>query len=311
MAVRGPVFAIVTPFDSRGEIDYAALGDYLRFLEGHGVRDIVVNGTTGEFPSLTMAERIRVLEHCRRGFRGTVISHVSSCCDRDCRTLLEHARDHADAALLLPPFYYAHAGEAGCLAFLRAVLREATIPVYLYHFPEHTQMPISPEMFGVLAAEFEHLAGIKDSGGDLQVSRAFKQAAPGRQVFVGSDRGALQVLLEGLDGSVTGCGNPVPEFLVTLQERFAAGSLEAARTVQASFDGWTDFREGLPVKDLPMVKAALGARVPGFPPYVRPPFLTAEPDQIAVIHETMRDQSRARAPDSYSKPGGSKSWACG
>jgi dihydrodipicolinate synthase/N-acetylneuraminate lyase len=289
MKIQGPVFAIVTPFDAAGDVDCGALDDYLRFLSRHGVQNIVVNGTTGEFASLTLQERMRLIERCRKGFDGTIVNHISSSSSRDCRMLLEHSRDHADAVLLLPPFYYANIEEAGCLAFFREVLAKNRLPAFLYNFPEHTQFQISPDMLRLLSAECESLVGIKDSGGDLQVSKAYKQAAPSIQVFVGSDRWALEVLKMGLDGSVTGCGNPVPELLVAVHTRFMSADDEAAAQAQQSFDRWTDFREGLPVNHLSVTKAGLAARIPGFPPHVRHPFVTADPASIECVRKALKE----------------------
>jgi 4-hydroxy-tetrahydrodipicolinate synthase len=205
-----------------------------------------------------------------------VVAHISACATRDCIRLLKHARDHADAVLLLPPYYYARGEEAGVLAFFREVIAAGRLPVYLYNFPEHTQFEITPAMFRVLAGEFEHVAGIKDSGGRLDVSQEYKRMAPRLQVMVGSDRCALEVLQIGLDGSVTGCGNPVPEFLVKLTKEYTSGRHDEAGATQRAFNRFTTFREELKIKEIPLVKAALSVRIPGFGPYARPPFITVD-----------------------------------
>jgi 4-hydroxy-tetrahydrodipicolinate synthase len=292
MTLKGPVFAILTPFDARGDVDYAALDDYLGFLSSQGVPSIVVNGTTGEFSSLTLPERKAILERCRKTFKGTIVSHISSCSHRECLDLLSHSGDFADAVLLLPPYYYADVDEAGGLAFMSAVLERCTLPAYLYNFPEHTQFRINPKMLATLAERFECLAGIKDSGGDLATSTAYKQGAARLQVFVGSDRWALEVLKSGLDGSVTGCANPVPEFLVGLAAQFAAGDLEGARRTQSVFDKWTSFREQVPVNQLALTKAAMEARVPGFPAYMRPPFVTVDEERARQIRSAVLSHVR-------------------
>jgi 4-hydroxy-tetrahydrodipicolinate synthase len=286
MSLVGPIVAVVTPFDSRGNVDEGALRDNLQFLNHHGVGDIVANGTTGEFASLTLEERMRVLELCREVFKGRVISHISSCCDRDCRVLLEHASDHADAVLLLPPFYYAGISTEGCLSFFRHVLESCRLPTYLYNFPRHTQLEIAAELLNTLSGEFACIAGIKDSCGDLTVSQQYKRACPRLQVFVGNDRGALQALQAGLDGSVTGGGNPVPECLVHLRERFKSGDLRGAQAAQERLDAWTTLRESIPLSDIATSKAALGIRIPGYPPYVRPPLIGAGPEVLALLRST-------------------------
>ncbi len=292
--LEGPVFAILTPFDARGNVDCTALDDYLGFLSRRGVPSIVVNGTTGEFASLTLPERKAILERCRRAFKGTIVSHISSCSHRECLELLSHTGDFADAVLLLPPYYYAGIDEEGGLAFMTAVLEKCTLPAYLYNFPEHTQLQITPRMVATLADRFECLAGVKDSGGNLAIATAYKQSVPRLQVFVGSDRWALEVLTLGLDGSVTGCANPVPEFLLDVAARFGSSDLEGARRAQTALNEWTSFRERVPVNQLALTKAAMGARVPGFPAYVRPPFVTVDDQAARRIRSALPGHAQCR-----------------
>lgn len=79
MSKHNQFFAIVTPFTKSGRFDEKALFDYLKFLEESGVRSIIVNGTTGEFASLSMSERIDLLELSRIYFSGYIVNNISSC----------------------------------------------------------------------------------------------------------------------------------------------------------------------------------------------------------------------------------------
>jgi len=69
--ITGPIFAILTPFEASGKIDFTALSEYLSFL---------TNGTTAEFPSLSLEERKALVEHCRKAFDGVILNNVSACC---------------------------------------------------------------------------------------------------------------------------------------------------------------------------------------------------------------------------------------
>jgi dihydrodipicolinate synthase/N-acetylneuraminate lyase len=88
MSVSGPLFAVLTPFGDGGAVDYAALGGLLMFLEGKCVRNIVTNGTTAEFPSLSLDERRGILRFCREHFSGTIVNNVSACALEDAQALL-------------------------------------------------------------------------------------------------------------------------------------------------------------------------------------------------------------------------------
>jgi dihydrodipicolinate synthase/N-acetylneuraminate lyase len=286
---EGPFIAIVTPFDSQGKIDYEALRDYLAFLEEAGLTNIVSNGTTGEFVSLTPRERFRMLEFCRANFTGRIVNHVSDCCLETCLEYLRHGEELADATLVLPPFYYAQPPEEGVKAFFRGIIEQSRKGVFLYHFPKHTQFHLSVEMLHELAAD-KKLLGVKDSGGVLETSRAFKTACERLQIYVGADKMTLPILQNGLDGSITGGGNPVPEFPLSIWKAYRNGDLPQAQHFQASFDLWTDFRRGLNMEEIPVVKAGLAARIPGFPTRVRPPLIETLPEQAYKIREFLNGE---------------------
>jgi 4-hydroxy-tetrahydrodipicolinate synthase len=291
--IRGPIFAIVTPFDSQGTIDTGALGEYLAFLESNGVKTIIANGTTGEFASMTMGERMVVLECCRAGFRGSIMANVSACAGGDCISLLEQAAGYADAALILPPFYYADAEPPGVLAFFESVLDRSDIPVYLYNFPRHTSVEVQPDMLAELRSRYDFLRGIKDSSGKLITAMQFKSVSRDLQVFVGSDPLSLQALDSGLDGSVTGGGNAVPECIVGISKSFAAGNRGLALEWQAVSDLWTSFRKSLGIQEVAATKAGLRARIDGFPLRVRPPLM---PPDAETVDSTVSYLSREIMP---------------
>jgi 4-hydroxy-tetrahydrodipicolinate synthase len=281
--LRGPVFAIVTPFDETGNIDWPALTDYLQFLHGQGVNEIITGGTAGEFPSLSFRERRALLEHCRAHFPGQVVANVSATAVPECQALLAHAGKYANAVLTLPPFYYADATEMGLRTFFERALESATLPLYLYNFPRHTNVPIPPTVVSWLAGEFANLVGIKDSSGDLDSSLRYKAAAEKLTVLVGADSLAYAALEKGLDGSITGSANPVPECLLAIRKAFLAGEHDLSRRWQGHLDVWNAFRRRAEGSEIAVVKAGLRARLPGFPLFVRPPLSRCSEAQAAGV----------------------------
>lgn len=284
-AVTAPTFAIVTPFDRSGHVDFGALGDYLAFLAECGVRSLIVNGTTAEFPSLTDEERHEILEFVRRRFNGTLLANISSCSIRNCQTHLAHAQDHADALLLLPPYYFAAPGPEGLEDFFVTSLKRCEKPVYLYNFPRHTQAPVPAEMVARLAGRFPLLEGVKDSGGSLTHALEYKRLVPRLYILYGGDSRALEVLQEGLYGASSGAGSPLPEFLLEIAAAFHAGRMEDASNAQEAFNTWNRFRKGMEGDEVAVVKAALGARIPGFPSVTRPPLRQLDEQGIRRVRE--------------------------
>ena len=106
--LHGPIVALLTPFDVSGAIEWQAFKTYLSSLYFWGVRTVIANGTTGEFPSLTINERQQVVEFVRENFDGTIVNNVSATCVRDVRDLIAGTQGCADFILLFRmPGYWA------------------------------------------------------------------------------------------------------------------------------------------------------------------------------------------------------------
>ncbi|MEW6572773.1 MAG: dihydrodipicolinate synthase family protein [Bacillota bacterium] len=282
------IFATVTPFSADGEIDYSAFEEYLSFLETLGTKTILINGTTGEFPSLTSIERISILEFCRKHFSGTIINNISSTSIKECIELLRHSFEYADAAIVLPPFYYANVTIEGVKEFFRKILDLSRIPLYLYNFPKHTKFNITQQLIKELLNESPNLAGIKDSSSDLLVAHSYKSLSPELQVLVGKDTAVMDILESDLDGSITGAGNPVPEFLIGIYRTFCDGNVNVSSTIKEMFDVWNNMRKTLDIAEIPLVKLTLSARITRFPTHVRKPLVQAGDDQAEIIRSLFR-----------------------
>ncbi|MFI9410158.1 dihydrodipicolinate synthase family protein [Nocardia gamkensis] len=281
------VVAVVTPFQSSGAVDFAALTDYLELVAGAGVGAILVNGTTGEFASLTFGERRAVIEHCRRTWTGTLIAHVGATAAAEVIEAARHGEEYADMLAVITPFFFAAAPEAGIEQFFRQVLAASEKPWLLYNFPRHTGNPLSASMVARLAAEFPQLLGVKDSGKDLTLTREYKVRCPRLSVFVGDDRIPARLNELGLDGVVTGAGGPVAELPLAITAAAARGEFDCVRCWQQVFDDYSDTRKAMALSDIAFVKTAIGARLPGFPPHVRAPLRAADEQQLQHIRRHM------------------------
>lgn len=286
--ITSPIVAVVTPFDAQGAVDKDALQGYLALLSAAWVKTILVNGTTGEFFSMTLQERRAVLEFCREHWSGQIIAHIGSAAIGDAIDLLDHAQSHADYVAAISPYFYSSPPEQGVYTYFRQLLVRSDLPVLLYNFPRHAQADITPSIVSRLAAEFPLLRGVKDSGKDRGVTRQFKAVRQDMQVFVGDDRAGVRLSEIGADGLVTGGGGPVVELLLRIVDAVQSDDLEQAHQLQADFDQWNDARHASPLTEIAFVKAALAVRLPGFPPYVRPPLVTATDSQCEEIRGFLR-----------------------
>jgi dihydrodipicolinate synthase/N-acetylneuraminate lyase len=284
--LRGPVVALLTPFDASGEIEWQAFKTYLTALFSWGVRTVIANGTTGEFPSLTLKERQKVVEFVRENFQGTIINNVSATCVSDVRNLIAGTQGYADAVLLLPPYYYSACRNNGLCRFFVSALSGTSLPVMLYNFPQHTGNHLGANLIAMLLDQCVAVQGIKDSSGDIDNAIIYKSHFPEVKIFFGNDAKVLDVLQKGLSGSVTGGANPLPELLIAIQADFQISG-NKAQSMQRSLDVWNEFRETSGYFEIPLVKAAMGARIADFPLYVRPPFTPVPAKDIDRIRSVI------------------------
>jgi dihydrodipicolinate synthase/N-acetylneuraminate lyase len=283
------IVALLTPFDADGKIDWRAFESYLIALASWGVESVIANGTTGEFPSLTLDERQEIVEFVRRHFEGTLVNNVSSTCVQDVKKLLAGTEGNADAVLLLPPYYYAEASNDGLCHFFEKALSGNALPVFLYNFPKHSGNRLDIALIEMLFDRGIRITGIKDSSGDLPNALAYHSQFPDLKIFFADDAACLAALQHGLHGSVTGGANPLPEYLLAIQETWAKRS-DKVQTLQCAFDVWNDYRAASLLFEIPLVKAAMGARIKDFPIHVRPPLTPAPAEAISRIRTVVLDR---------------------
>src|SRR5579864_5608692 len=137
--------AAATPCDKNLKFEEDLYKDMLAYFKANGADGVVVLGTTGEYPSFSMAERKNVPETIE---------------------LSQHAAANgADGLLIIPPFYYKKPSLEGLTKYYSLVFDQVKIPINLYHIPGTSGVPISLELLHSLA-KYPNLAGIKDSNGD-------------------------------------------------------------------------------------------------------------------------------------------------
>ncbi len=186
-ARRGIYAAAVTPFDADGRVDQAKHIAYCQHLLGEGGCDgVAPTGTTGEGTSVAMVDRLALpAAFAEAGIESDrVIFGTGAPSLPDCVALTMAACDAGFVnALVLPPYYYKGPSDEGIFAFYAKVIERVgreDLRVFLYHFPQMSQVPFSTDLVIRLRAEFGPIiAGLKDSSGDFEHSRAFIEATGG------------------------------------------------------------------------------------------------------------------------------------
>lgn len=223
--------AMVTPFDERGEVDYGQAKKLAGALLESGSDGVVVVGTTGESPTLTREEEIRLFAEVKSVVegRGTIVAGTGSNSTTEAiATTKEAERVGVDACLLVVP-YYNRPTQEGLYQHFKTVAENTSLPCLIYNVPTRTATGITAETV-VRLAQIDNIVGIKEASGDLdQVSRIITATSEDFLVYSGNDNDTLPIL------SLGGCGViSVASHLVGKQMREMIASAIEGRRAEAA-----------------------------------------------------------------------------
>jgi 4-hydroxy-tetrahydrodipicolinate synthase len=280
----GALTALVTPFTAGGTgIDERALGDLVARQVAAGTEGLVVGGPTGEGPTLTEAERDRILRVvvAAAGGRIPVIAATGSNCTRTAVARTRAAEAAGAAATLAVTPYYNRPTQEGLYRHYAAIAAAAERPLLLHADPARTGIDLRPDTLARLAA-LPRVAGLVDATGDLaRPSAVARVAGPGFPVLSGDDATAAAHGAMGGRGWVSVVANLVPEPCAALQRAIRDGDHARARIIQA---GLAPLVAALSVETDPgPVKLALARLHPGVAPDLRLPLVRPRPETQAAL----------------------------
>lgn len=225
--------AMVTPFDERGEVDYRQAKRLALALLGSGSDGLVVSGTTGESPTLTREEKLRLFAEVKAAVadRGTIIAGTGSYSTRESVELTREAgKAGVDGVLLVVP-YYNKPTQEGLYQHFRAIAEATSLPCILYNVPSRTITNLAPETV-LRLAEVPNIVGIKEASGNLeQVARIIQGAPKDFLVWSGNDVDTFHILAMGGYGVVSVASHLVGFEIKQMIERCLAGEMAAAAAV--------------------------------------------------------------------------------
>lgn len=241
--LRGLIAAALTPMHADGAVDLSRIERQAEFLVADGVVGAYVCGTTGEGPSLTVAERQAVVERwCRVAGKGfPVIVHVGHSSLQEARTLARHAQSVGAAGVAaVAPFYYKPRTADDVVECCAAVASAAPdLPFYYYHFPLMTGVDVPvPAIMEKARGRIPNFGGFKytsDALGDFGRCLDFARRH-GMQLdaLFGRDEMLLGALAVGGRAMVGGSYNFTAPLFARLLAAFGRGDLDAARAEQAT-----------------------------------------------------------------------------
>jgi 4-hydroxy-tetrahydrodipicolinate synthase len=231
--LRGSITALITPFKN-GELDEAAFKRLVEWQISEGTHGLVPVGTTGESPTLSHKEHMRVVELCVETARGRVpvIAGAGSNSTKEAIELTRHAKAvGADAALSVTP-YYNKPTQEGVYRHFASIAEAADIPIVLYNIPGRSIVEISTETMARLSA-IANIAGVKDATGNVARASRDRAALPKRFVRLsGDDATALGFMAHGGVGCISVTSNVAPKLCSEFQNACLAGDYAKAVTYQ-------------------------------------------------------------------------------
>lgn len=234
----GVYVAITTPFTDGGAVDTDFLARHAAWLIESGCTGIVALGSLGEGATLAPAEKVHVLETCRRavGPGVPVIAGISGLATAECTELARAAeRAGCDGLMVLPPYVYRGDREE-TLAHFSAVIAATSLSCMLYNNPIAYGTDLSADDIDELATRHSNVHAVKDSSGDVRRLTALRAARGDRlRLFAGLDDMVVEAALMGADGWIAGLVNALPVESVRLFELARAGDAAGARRLYEWF----------------------------------------------------------------------------
>src|SRR5467141_2966732 len=282
--LSGVLAPVVTPFMRDLSPDRERYVRHCKWLLANGCRGLAVFGTNSEANSLSVDERMVLLETLiQEGVPAAALMPGTGCCAlTDSVRLTAHAvKLGCGGALMLPPFYYKGVSDDGLFKSFAEVIErvgDRRLRIYLYHIPPVSQVGITVGLIERLLKAYPGIiAGAKDSSGDWNNTKAYLDnfAKAGFDVFPGSETFLLQGLRHGGVGCISATANVNPGAIAGL---FATWQAEDADTQQGRLNEIRGIFARHPM--IPALKAAI-AHYGGDASWttVRPPLVELTPQQ--------------------------------
>ena len=281
--------AMVTPFDENLELDLKQARALARRLVEGGSDALVINGTTGESPTVFYPQKMKLFEAVVAEVGGEVpiIANVGDNCTAD---TVDFAQDvqklGVDAFMLVVP-YYNKPPQEGLYQHFKTIAESVDLPCILYNIPGRCVINMTAETTLRLANDAENIVAIKEASGNLeQVAAIIKDAPDGFDVYSGDDSLTYEMMKLGAAGVISTAGNVSPARMKEITTLCAAGYFEEAKKAHDAFLPLMDelFVTANPI----MVKEALN--LAGFPVGgVRLPLVNATEEQSAHLAQVMKE----------------------
>ncbi|MBB4577111.1 4-hydroxy-tetrahydrodipicolinate synthase [Rhizobium sp. 9T] len=231
---KGSITALVTPF-ADGEVDEIALRNLIEWQIAEGTSGLVPCGTTGESPTLSHAEHMRVVELAIAAANGRVpvIAGAGSNSTEEAISFVRHAQEAGADGLLIVAPYYNKPTQEGIYQHFKAIDAEATVPIIVYNIPGRSVIDIEVETLARIFRDCPNVKGVKDATGNL-LRPSLERMACGNEfnLLTGEDGTALGYMAHGGHGCISVTANVAPRLCADFQRACLKGDFAAALALQ-------------------------------------------------------------------------------
>mgnify|MGYP005776142713 FL=1 len=225
------ITAMVTPFNSKREIDYNKAEELAKYLISHGSDALLVAGTTGEGPTLTHEEEFELLSTIKRAVANkakVIMNAGSNCTDTAIMAAKWAQKEDVDAILSVVP-YYNKPSQKGMIEHFSAIAESVDLPIIIYNIPGRTGVNMLPETVATLAEKYQNIVAIKQSFPDMDMITELKLCCPEDfTIYSGDDSLTLPMMSLGARGVVSVASHIFGSELKSMIRNYKTGEFLAA-----------------------------------------------------------------------------------
>jgi len=253
-ALHGSLVALVTPMNSKGDIDFNSLEKLIEWHIANDTNGIVSVGTTGESATLTVDEHLKVIEHtvkCVNGRIPVIAGSGSNSTAQAIETTTESHRIGADFSLLVTP-YYNRPNQKGLIEHYIKIADECNINQILYNVPSRTGCDILPETVEILS-KHQNIIGIKEAVNNQkrinELVKISKQSREDFLIFSGDDESFFNLITSGGHGVISVAANVIPKSISDICKLIIEEKIEEANEINKKYQNLYDllFIESNPI----------------------------------------------------------------
>lgn len=222
--------AMVTPFDAQGQIDEGLTHRLVEHLITNGTDSLIINGTTGESPTVTREEKLQMLRWVKDAAKGRVpiIAGTGSYNTAESIEMTKEAEElGVDGVMLVVP-YYNKPNQSAMYCHFSTIAEETDLPILLYNIPGRSGVNMTAETT-IALSKVSNIRAVKEASGDIeQMAMIVEGAAEGFSVYSGDDGMTLPLLSIGGKGVISVASHVLGNEMQQMMQAFERGELATA-----------------------------------------------------------------------------------